>query len=152
MAFRQHEFAEERKHSSHVLIRILLQENAGLSDEHRQEFLRLALYKVTEAEGAHKLRTRFMSDAAIALVKAMGSDADKELQHEHVFQRAKMAEALIKARSNPDAVDELLSAAVGCTVTKDEHHHLSEFKHLDGWERYRKAGIAVIDTKEEAPH
>jgi len=35
----------------------------------------------------------------------------------------------------------------GCTVTKEEHALLKRFNDEYGWERYRKAGLTVIDTQ-----
>jgi hypothetical protein len=107
--------------------------------EHRRECLKLALWKLTEAEWTHKYKTRYRSQAALSAVK-------KELRHDHVFQREKMVEALL---SNPDSVDDILSRAVGCTITKDEHVMLNKFKNLDGWERYKQAGITVVDMEEQ---
>ena len=60
-----------------------------------------------------------------------------------------MIEALLQA--TPEGIDDILENAVGCTVTKDEHDRLDQFKNLDGWERYSRAGIVVIDTEAEKP-
>jgi hypothetical protein len=60
-----------------------------------------------------------------------------------------MIEALLQAKS--EDVDEILRNAVGCTVTKEEHTLLEQFKHLDGWERYRQAGMVVIDMETGQP-
>jgi hypothetical protein len=56
-----------------------------------------------------------------------------------------MIALLIKAR--PDEVDRILQDAVGCTVTNEEHRLLKRFDGEYGWERYRKAGLTVIDTQ-----
>jgi hypothetical protein len=64
--------------------------------------------------------------------------------HEHVYQRRKMIEALIQAK--PEAVDHILKNAIGCLVTVDEHERLRPFGQEYGWDRYRRAGIAVMDT------
>jgi hypothetical protein len=47
----------------------------------------------------------------------------------------------------PEEIDSILEKVVACTVTKEEHDSLSNFKHLDGWERYQAAGITVIDCE-----
>jgi hypothetical protein len=60
-----------------------------------------------------------------------------------------MVKVLMEA--SPEAVDEILKKAVGCTITKDEHDLLGRFQHLDGWERYRRAGIVVIDMETGKP-
>jgi hypothetical protein len=60
-----------------------------------------------------------------------------------------MVKKLLRAR--PEMVDEILESAVACTVTKHEHDRLAQFKRLDGWERYSRAGIVVIDTEAANP-
>jgi hypothetical protein len=56
-----------------------------------------------------------------------------------------MIAALKKA---PDKVDDILKSAIGCIVTTEEHALLSRFdKECDGWDRYEKAGVIVIDTR-----
>jgi hypothetical protein len=47
----------------------------------------------------------------------------------------------------PADVEMTLEKAVACTITKDEHRLLNTYAHLDGWERYRAAGIIVLDSK-----
>jgi hypothetical protein len=102
------------------------------------------LWKLTEAEGG-KYGTRFKSSGAA------GCEDKKKLRHDHVFQRKRMVAALMKAA--PDEVDKILETAVGCIVTVEEHDLLSSKfdKKCDGWERYRRAGIIVIDTQTGEP-
>jgi hypothetical protein len=142
MAFQRHPFAEQRRRSAVVLAKVLLREVPGLLPEHRRECLGIALWKYTEAEGVHKHKTRFRSKASLS-----ASPAD--LRHDHVFQRANMIEALM--RVGETGVEEIIKNAVGCTITKAAHIRLNEFKHLDGWERYNRAGIEIIDMEAETP-
>jgi hypothetical protein len=142
MAFQRHRSAEERRRSAVILAKTLLQELPGLLPEHRRECLGIALWKYTEAEGISKYKTRFRSEATLAAASA-------DLRHDYVFQRANMIEALMQAKS--EDVDKIIKGAVGCTVTKDEHARLDQFKHLDGWERYRQARIVVIDMETGKP-
>ena len=58
-----------------------------------------------------------------------------------------MVELLEKAAPDPDKVDDILREAVACTITIEEHKRLSRFNAEYGWERYRKAGVIVIDTQ-----
>jgi len=142
MAFQRHRSTEERKRSAIVLAKTLLQEIPGLLPEHRRECLGIALWKYTQAEGLSKYKTRFRSKASISAVA-------RDLRHDHVCQRAIMIDTLLQAKS--EDVDEILRNAVGCTITKDEHTLLERFKHLDGWERYRRAEIVVIDMETGQP-
>jgi hypothetical protein len=140
MAFQRHPKAGERKRSAAVLVKLLLQDIPELLLEHRYEFVKLALWKVTEAEGVSKYKTRLRSKASIGL-------PNTHLHHDHVWQRANMAKALIQAK--PDEVEAILDKAVGCTVTRAEHELLKKFDHLvDGGERYKLASsIVVIDME-----
>jgi hypothetical protein len=135
--YHRHPRAKERLRSATTLVKGLL-EMPGLTCEHRREFLKLALWKVTEAEGRTKYKTRLRSP------EAHSNSHGVKLEHDHVFQRSLMVEALLSA--SPEAVDTIIKRAVGCTITKQEHDRLKQFKKLDGWERYRKAEIVVVDT------
>jgi hypothetical protein len=122
----------ERRRSGFALAKLMLRAGPEILLEHRKEVLHTAIWKITECEG--KWNTRFKSVIALH---------GKPWRHEHVYQRAKMVEALLRA--NPEDVDAILEKAVGCVVTIDEHLRLDEWDHLDGWARYEKAGIAVMD-------
>ena len=136
--YKLHANAEARKRSAISLVKLLLQKNVDILPEHREECLNIALWKITEAESAHKHRTRFCSEAALTATR-------EDLRHDHVFQRAVMVKELISC--HPDQVDEILAKAVACTITKQEHIILNKHKRFDGWDRYKNANIRVIDTK-----
>lgn len=105
---------------------------------HKRELLSICLWKVTEAEGG-KYGTRFRSRAALQAPRT-------ELAHEHVEERAKLAQLLLE---HPDRVDDVIARAIGCVVTRTEHRRLTEVgrarPELDGWARYEAAGIEVVD-------
>jgi hypothetical protein len=51
-------------------------------------------------------------------------------------------------KAKPDKIDVILKNAFGCTVTIKENSRLSKFdKECDGWARYQKAKIKVINTE-----
>jgi hypothetical protein len=137
--FNPHPRAEDRKRSAVVLIELLLaNKKPEVLPEHVRELLDTLLWKITEADGKYK--TRHQSHAALACT-------DKgQLRHDHVYPRQRMIDALMKAK--PEEVPGIVKDAVGCTVTIDEHRLLSTFdgKH-EGWERYRKAKVAVTNTE-----
>jgi hypothetical protein len=137
--FKEHPSARARLRSAVHLIKLLLQENSEVLREHRQELLSIALWKVTEAESVHKHRTRFCSQTVY-------NAPESECRHDHVFQRAIMIRDLMN--SGPDGVENILEGAVACTVTREEHATLDQHRCVDGWERYRRAGITVIDAKD----
>ena len=55
-----------------------------------------------------------------------------------------MIDRLLSAKL--EEVDSILEGAVGCTVTIGEHSRLAKWDDEYGWDRYRKAGLVVIDT------
>jgi hypothetical protein len=139
IVFEPHPQSEARKRSAVTLIKYLLAEKKPeVLSAHYRQLLSVLLWKITEAE-VPKYKTRFQSQGALG-----GSDKAK-LRHDHVFQRSKMIAVLEKAA--PDEIDDILKDAIGCTITIEEHTRLSKFDEEYGWERYRKAGIMVINTQ-----
>lgn len=136
MGFKQHPDAVQRMASARELVQILVDAD-DLYPAHRREFIRLALWAVTEAEGG-KWNTRFRSRASL--------EPKASLQHDHVYERAKMTDALI---ADPHRLHEILDMAIGCVVTKEEHTRLTEVSRknpgLVGWARYSVTGVEIID-------
>ena len=134
MAFELHRDHEARRRSAVILIKHLLSEkNPEILPAHRRELLKILLFKITEAECQHKHKTRFQSDQALCCGNS------KNLRHDHVYQRVKMAAILENAAQ--EEIDGILKTAIGCTVTTEENVRLAKFDCEYGWERYRKAGI-----------
>jgi hypothetical protein len=116
---------------------MLLANNSPDVSVHVEDLIDILLWRITEADG--KYNTRHKTTGALACT-------DKsQLRHEHVYQRSKMITTLVRAE--PGEVDTILKDAIGCTVTEDEHALLLEFDGLYGWERYRQAGIVVMNTE-----
>ncbi|HWG21741.1 MAG TPA: hypothetical protein VG225_14515 [Terracidiphilus sp.] len=137
--FKTHPRAEDRKRSATALIELLLaNKTPEILSEHLREVLKILLWKITEADG--KYDTRYQSNGALECKD------QKQLRHDHVYPCKRMIGALIQAK--PEEWQEILRDAVGCTVTVDEHRLLSTFdEKYDGWERYRKAKLRVINTE-----
>src|SRR5437868_4406015 len=118
--FKRHSRAEQRKRSAVALVkRLLPQPSDDILPEHRREALGMALFKLTEAESG-KYATRYRSKEALTADKTL-------LRHDHVLQRGEMIKRLLTAR--PEDVDDILDAAVGCTITKDEHARLAQYSN-----------------------
>jgi hypothetical protein len=143
MNFTPHPNATQRKGSAITLAKVLLasRNEPAILPQHLNELLRILMWKVTEAESSSH-RTRFQSQDALK------SGAEAKLRHDHVFQCVKMRDELL---AHPERADEILESAVGCTVTSVEHDRLHKFDEEYGWERYRKAGIVVMDTSKQPP-
>lgn len=136
--FQSHPHSERRRNSATALLKLVLanKDAPDVMEEHVGRLLGELVWKLTEADG--KYATKYKTTGAI-------NCSDKsQLRHEHVYQRAKMIDALLNGQTHE--VDGILNDAIGCTVTIDEHRRLENCDHEYGWERYRKAGLQVVDT------
>jgi len=108
----------------------------------KKPLLSRCIWLITEAN--EKYRLRFRSEEALGAAK-------KELRHEHVFPRRDLIRALMRSTSS---VKRILKKAVACVVTEDEHRRLDrvsrENPRLEGWKRYKVAGIRVYDVQRNA--
>ena len=80
---------------------------SGVLPAHKLELLSICLWKVTEAEGG-KYGTRFRSRAALEAPR-------RQLAHEHVEERGKLARLLLK---HPHRLEEVIPRAIGCDVVR----------------------------------
>ncbi len=142
--YRVYPNAEARIRSAKCLItllRNLLLQNPEIIDEHPTDILGTAIWKLTEAE-TRKYETRYCSKA----VWDSRHSIEDKLNHEHVFQKSLMAKELLKCADT--SVEEILDKAVACVVFEKEHKtQLQMCEKFDGWERYKRAGIVVVDAK-----
>lgn len=106
-------------------------------DAHKRGVINGMLWSITQARG--KYMTRFRSVGARGVKKG--------LQHDHVVPRKHIISAIMR---EPRRARELLSTAVACVVTIEEHRRLEKATRRDpsltSWNRYEAAGVAVIDT------
>ena len=141
-SFQERADAKARLKSAITAMRAILQ--LSILPAHKRELLSVCLWKVTEASGS-KYQTRFRSKKSLKTLR-------KEWQHEHVYQRRFLVDRLMK---NPRSLQSVVTTAVGCVVTKEEHIRLSAASRknskLDGWARYRAARVPVIDTVSGRP-
>jgi hypothetical protein len=102
---------------------------------HKKELLSTCIWKITEADG--KFKVRYWSEGAlIAPVK--------QLRHEHVFERKELIERLMSGEN----IASVISDAIACIVTKDEHDLLSASAQ-SGWKRYHDCQIGVFDSRDQ---
>ena len=109
--------------------------------EVRRELInRYVLWFATTGTLRHKYDTRYRSRASLE------TRGVAPLIHEHVFTRQSLAAALLERPTDRRIAQIVNALAFGCTVTADEHARLSAFDRTHrGWDRYRQAGIEVID-------
>jgi hypothetical protein len=85
---------------------------------------------------------RYRSEAVIR-------NPGQKIRRDHIYQKRTLVEELLGPAPN---IDSIIERACCCIVTEEEHvklHALSP--KLDGWERYRAAGIVVYDMQNESP-
>ena len=148
--YTQHKDTDKRIKSAIMALKALTV--LDLYPEHREELLTVCLWKITTADGnangkSKKFKIKFRSEKVI---KSLSTPKEKNLRHDHVYTRKLLIDRII---NNPDKIDDIVKDAIGCVVTKDEHDKLhSVDEKLQGWERYKAAGIKVWDLKEGKKH
>lgn len=139
LTFKPHPEATGRRKSAAALIKLLLKTTTPeILPKHLEKLVDAMLWTITEADG--KYNTRYRSDRALRC-----RDVNL-LAHEHVYPKKSMIMRLRSAKSDEE-VDQILSLAIGCTVMRDEHNLLHGLDCGDGWERYRKAKVGVVNVE-----
>ena len=128
----EHVLADQREAEAHRTVRAVLALDICL--RHKRELLSVCLWKLTEARPASKYALRFRTFDALA--------GTGPLRHEHIHQRKHLVTALLSG----ETLESAMSRVIACTVTQAEHRRLGESMDCDGWERYRRAGLRVVDT------
>lgn len=146
MEWRRDPNADLLEESARNLVYTLLENYARFHDKHAKKMLSHALWLLSESECGgvgRKYETRYCSSEALNVKRTAAT-----VRHDHVLTRQKAIEQLVKARDSQKRVDQILDKVFGCTVTIDQHRDLGRFdKEYEGWNRYREAGIAVIDRE-----
>jgi len=122
---------ERRRSSAVVVAESALEKGESLHPAHLSELLSIAVWMYTEAEG--KYTTQYATVASL--------NAGAKIRHEHVIPRLALRRAMLSA---PHRVREILSLAVACTVTQEEHRILG---NGFGWHRYEGATIQVVERR-----
>lgn len=72
-----------------------------------------------------------------------------KIERDHIYRKENLIEQLLEG--DPD-LDAIIARAQCCVVTQPEHDRLGAVdKRIDGWERYRVAGITVYDMAPVPP-
>lgn len=80
--------------------------------------------------------------------EAVVNQVGLEIQRDHIYKKAALIRELLSESPN---FDEILNRAHCCVVTVHEHRKLGLVdKAIDGWERYRVAGVTVFDMVDRA--
>lgn len=110
----------------------------GIPDRLARDLLNMVTWYATEHP--HKYQIRWRSAEA---VKYRGKRKGSALRHEHVFSRKWLIDNLLE---HPGHVEDILKSAIACLVRKGEAARLDRVPDaVHGWERYRAAGIEVLD-------
>jgi hypothetical protein len=110
--------------------------DADLRPDDLRYLLDMGLWRYTEFDkNRYKFAIRYRTAAVLATEPVV-------IEHEHVVGRRWLLDQIAR---EPDKLDDILQLAVACIVSKPEHDLLWAVVGF-GWERYRAAGIDVIDT------
>ena len=133
--------ANDKIHSAIKIAKAIV--GIDILEQHKKKILTEVQWLISEANG--KYTTRFRTEGAL-------SDGNDSIQHEHVFPRKKLS---LRILGNPSNIEKYLKDVIGCVVTVNEHDMLSKAEksnpELDGWERYKAAGIVVYDMEQIPP-
>jgi hypothetical protein len=112
----------------------------GVLDPDRRAVLRMALWRMTEFE-----RYDTFTYGIQYRTEAVVHGPPAHINHEHVVPLAWLLDQLA---AHPDRADAVLDLAVSCVVTVGEHNRDLQRKGAGrfGWDRYRAAGLVVIDA------
>ncbi len=115
-----------------------------------KEVIDMWIWKITEAPGPDKktkyIGQRYWTAAAVDLYLnnlKEGKEEDAGLRHEHVYEKRKMIDKILKTLKNEIEIASVLRQAVACVVSNKEHYDL--IKGVSGWKRYVVDEIIVID-------
>lgn len=133
---------EAEKSIINMIYNILKMKN--VRQKEKKIMIKILLCRLTETKSG-KFSCRYRT-------KLVFSDEEYKIQHEHVYRREITYKELV---NNPENYKEILNKCIGCVVTKEEHKLLNKidkkYKNINGWERYKKAGIKVLDMKTNQP-
>lgn len=107
----------------------------------KKDMLTGALWQVAYATGntQRKFMGRYRSESVI-------TKAGLKIERDHAYRRAILMGELLGPSPDLDAIIERAQRC--CLVTGDEHRRLHKVE-IDGWERYRAAGITIYDMLTE---
>jgi rubrerythrin len=134
----------ERLDSIVTVIRLIQDEE--LHDDIARRLYKEMTWEATELGG--KYSTRYRSVKALELQKTLPvGQWKKQVAHEHVFPRKHLRERLSRCHSDHE-IRQVLWAAQGCVIRRDEHALLDETQ--TGWRRYL-GRIEVVDMRDGNP-
>lgn len=110
--------------------------NNRIMRRHKERVIREMIWKITECDG--KFKTQYRSEMVM-----FGAN-DALVEHEHVTTIESLISEIL---ANPKELDKLKNNIMACLVTEEEHKKLKRRDNGNGWERYKRAGIHVIDVK-----
>ena len=131
MPYCEPEGLQSRIDSLQEIIAVLRDSQLPLDSKKRM--LNHALWEVSIARG--NFAPAFRSKLVVAGLRGT------KIQRDHVYKRKQIVQDVLKQKEPLEAI---LKRVIHCVVTEEEHERLTRVpENLDGWERYRAAGIEV---------
>lgn len=121
-------------------IRVLLDSirKLAISEPIKKRMLVHALWEVAFATGNKQSSFfgRYRSEGVLG-------QTGLKIQRDHIYRKEKLIEQLLSPSAD---LEEIIERAECCLVTEEEHSRLGRVdEKIDGWDRYRGAGITVYD-------
>lgn len=114
-----------------------------INDSLKKRLVKDCVWEVTRIRG--DFRGRFRSEGVMV--------SGNKIQRDHVWQKARIIERILKKE---EILNNIFDDIQHCVVTETEHKSLTAASKsdrlLDGWSRYRAAGIVVLDMQSNQLH
>lgn len=143
-----HEECNKKLLDIYKMIKIVLKEN--VYKKLQTKLIYNMIWSITEVNGGKK-KVRCWSAEAYKRYIENRKEGKKlrGLQHEHVVRIKGIIERLIESKRDEQKIDEILSSVSVCLVTNEEHTLLDKDNNIDGVDKYRLAGIIILDMSPE---
>jgi hypothetical protein len=115
--------------------------SSALHLDSKKRMLNHAIWEVSAVRGS--FTPEFRSEGVVK------GQFGTKIQREHVYKRKQLVADILAGK---EPLNRILSRVIHCVVTKPEHDKLSLVSpSIDGWERYKIAGIIVYTFRTYPP-
>ena len=127
-------------HLSEIAVLLDSLRKLPLDGKRQKRILKQAIWEVAYATG--NMQSRFLGRYRSELVV---QNIGLKLERDHVHQMANLLQELLRQDCD---LQSIIQRSECCIITREEHLRLTALpKAIDVWERYRQAGIVVMDMQ-----
>jgi len=110
----------------------------NVPEVHKKRFLREAIWKVTHLN--RDFFGRYRSEGVIS------EPFERRIERDHVIRKNTIMRRLLAGN---ETLQTIFNDVIHCVTLREEHLQLTQFDRenpdTDGWDRYRRCGIAIYD-------